>query len=78
MFVRARPRLPPGMTPELTERLQSGFGASYRIERQLGGGGMSYVFVADETALGRKVAVKVLRPDLAAAARKASSSSLRR
>jgi predicted ATPase/tRNA A-37 threonylcarbamoyl transferase component Bud32 len=54
------------MTPELTERLQSGFGASYRIERQLGGGGMSYVFVADETALGRKVAVKVLRPDLAA------------
>ena len=54
------------MTPELTERLQSGFGGSYRIERQLGGGGMSYVFVADETALGRKVAVKVLRPDLAA------------
>jgi predicted ATPase/tRNA A-37 threonylcarbamoyl transferase component Bud32 len=54
------------MTPELTERLQTGFGDSYRIERQLGGGGMSYVFVADETALGRKVAVKVLRPDLAA------------
>ena len=52
--------------PELTERLQTGFGGAYRIERQLGGGGMSYVFVADETALGRKVAVKVLRPDLAA------------
>src|SRR5690349_22495524 len=54
------------MTPEHTERLQTGFGSSYRIERQLGGGGMAYVFVADETALGRKVAVKVLRPDLAA------------
>ena len=36
----------------------------YSIERELGGGGMSRVFVADETALGRRVVMKVLfRPN---------------
>ena len=51
---------------ELRERLQATLGDSYTLERELGGGGMSRVFVADETALGRKVVVKVLPPDLAA------------
>lgn len=32
----------------------------YRIERELGGGGMSRVFLAEEVALGRRVAIKVL------------------
>jgi len=54
------------MTSELTERVKSGLGSSYRIERELGGGGMSYVFVAEETALARRVAIKVLRQDLSA------------
>src|SRR5262245_1387226 len=54
------------MTSELTERLSSILGSSYRIERELGGGGMSHVFVAEESALGRKVAIKVLRPDFSA------------
>lgn len=54
------------MTSELTERLQASLRGSYRIERELGGGGMSYVFVAEEAALGRKVAIKVLRQDLSA------------
>ena len=36
------------------------------MERELGGGGMSRVFLATEAALGRKVVVKVLSPDLAA------------
>ena len=51
---------------ELQERLQTALGTNYRIERELGGGGMSRVFLADETALGRKVVVKVLPPDMAA------------
>jgi tetratricopeptide (TPR) repeat protein/tRNA A-37 threonylcarbamoyl transferase component Bud32 len=51
---------------ELRERLQATLGEAYTLERELGGGGMSRVFVADETALGRKVVVKVLPPDLAA------------
>jgi len=51
---------------DLRERLQTTLGDAYTLERELGGGGMSRVFVADETALGRKVVVKVLPPELAA------------
>ncbi len=36
------------------------------MERELGGGGMSRVFVAGETRLGRRVVIKVLSPDLGA------------
>jgi eukaryotic-like serine/threonine-protein kinase len=54
------------VTPtDVQDRLQRALGAAYTVERELGGGGMSRVFVADESALGRKVVVKVLRPDLA-------------
>jgi serine/threonine protein kinase/tetratricopeptide (TPR) repeat protein len=52
---------------ELKEQLQRTLGDNYTLERELGGGGMSRVFVAEETSLGRKVVVKVLPPDLAAA-----------
>ena len=51
---------------ELRERLQSALGDSYRVERELGGGGMSRVFLAQEVRLGRQVVVKVLPPELAA------------
>jgi eukaryotic-like serine/threonine-protein kinase len=47
---------------ELREQLQRTLGNAYTLERELGGGGMSQVFVAEETALGRKVVVKVLPP----------------
>ena len=50
----------------LQDRLQRALGATYRVERELGGGGMSHVFVAEEVALGRRVVVKVLPPELAA------------
>lgn len=45
---------------DLTTRLQSALGEGYRLERELGGGGMSRVFVAEDVELGRKVVVKVL------------------
>jgi tRNA A-37 threonylcarbamoyl transferase component Bud32/tetratricopeptide (TPR) repeat protein len=48
----------------LREQLQDTLGEGYRLERELGGGGMSHVFVATETALGRRVVVKVLPPEL--------------
>lgn len=54
------------MTKDLRHQLQTSLGSAYTLERELGGGGMSRVFVADETALGRKVVVKVLPPELAA------------
>jgi serine/threonine-protein kinase len=52
--------------PELREQLQDVLGAAYRVQRELGGGGMSRVFVARDTALERDVVVKVLSPELAA------------
>ena len=51
---------------DLLARLQGALGGAYRLERELGGGGMSRVFVAEETALGRKVVLKVLPPELGA------------
>ena len=52
---------------ELREQLQGTLGDSYQLEQELGGGGMSRVFVAHETSLGRKVVVKVLPPEMGAA-----------
>lgn len=49
---------------ELQSRLQTALGKAYRIERELGGGGMSRVYVAEETAFGRRVVVKVLGSEL--------------
>ena len=51
---------------DLRDRLQSTLGDAYTVERELGGGGMSRVFLARETALGRNVVVKVLSGDVAA------------
>ncbi|MGE5729966.1 MAG: protein kinase domain-containing protein [Gemmatimonas sp.] len=50
---------------QLREQLQASLGANYALERELGGGGMSRVYVATEKTLGRTVVVKVLPPDLA-------------
>jgi Tol biopolymer transport system component/tRNA A-37 threonylcarbamoyl transferase component Bud32 len=52
---------------ELRDQLQRALGAAYRIERELGQGGMATVYLADDLKHDRKVAVKVLRPELAAA-----------
>lgn len=48
------------MTISLRDQLQAALGEAYIVDRELGGGGMSRVFVATETALGRQVVVKVL------------------
>jgi tetratricopeptide (TPR) repeat protein len=52
------------MTTDFQVRLQESLAATYAIDRELGGGGMSRVFVATEKALGRKVVIKVLPPEL--------------
>jgi tetratricopeptide (TPR) repeat protein len=52
---------------ELQQRLQSALGDTHRILRELGGGGMSRVFLAEEVRLGRQVVVKVLPPETGAA-----------
>ena len=50
----------------LIEQLTDALGSGYTIERELGGGGMSRVFVAFDDALQRRVAVKVMPEHLAA------------
>jgi hypothetical protein len=48
------------------ERLRASLSDAYDIERELSGAGMSRVFVATDRALGRRVVVKVLPPELTA------------
>jgi len=54
------------MTSPLQQQLQESLGPDFHLQRELGAGGMSRVFLAEERALGRRVVVKVLSPDLAA------------
>ena len=54
-----------GEANELMALLADTLGTRYAFSRELGGGGMSRVFLAQELALSREVVVKVLRPDLA-------------
>jgi serine/threonine-protein kinase len=51
---------------ELLDRLDTALASRYRIERELGQGGMARVFLAHDLKYERAVAVKVLRPELAA------------
>jgi eukaryotic-like serine/threonine-protein kinase len=51
---------------DLKDQLTASLSGAYTIERELGGGGMSRVFLAEESRLRRRVVVKVLSPELAA------------
>jgi serine/threonine-protein kinase len=48
------------------ERLTTALAQSYRLERELGKGGMATVYLGEDLRHQRRVAVKVLRPDLSA------------
>ena len=47
-------------------RLNAALEGRYTIEREIGAGGMATVYLAENVRHHRKVALKVLRPDLAA------------
>ena len=49
-----------------TERLTAALADRYRIERELGQGGMATVYLAEDLKHDRKVAIKILKPELAA------------
>jgi serine/threonine-protein kinase len=55
------------MAADLLSWLQAGLSGRYRIERELGHGGMAVVFLAEDLRHHRRVALKVLRPELARA-----------
>jgi serine/threonine-protein kinase len=52
-------------TLDLFAALQAALGPQYRLERELGRGGMGVVFLATDTTLDRRVAIKVVHPELA-------------
>src|SRR5215210_3814766 len=54
------------MTDDAVARLTEGLAGQYRIERKLGEGGMATVYLAEDLRHARKVAVKVVHPELAA------------
>jgi serine/threonine protein kinase len=52
---------------QTTDRLNSALAGRYQVDRQIGEGGMATVYLARDVRHDRKVALKVLHPDLAAA-----------
>jgi len=54
------------MDTELRAQLEASLGREFTLERELGGGGMSRVFVARDMTLGRRIVVKILPPEMAA------------
>jgi eukaryotic-like serine/threonine-protein kinase len=55
-----------GPVPSVTDRLRAALEGRYGIERELGAGGMATVYLAHDMKHDRKVALKVLKPELAA------------
>ena len=51
---------------DLETRLRQLFDGRYRIDRELLGGGMSRVFLAEDVTLGRRIVLKILPPEIAA------------
>ncbi len=54
------------MVSDLFERLKTALVDRYAIDREIGSGGMATVYLAEDLKHHRQVAIKVLRPDLAA------------
>ncbi len=52
--------------PEVLTKLQQALADRYRLDREIGQGGMAVVFLAEDLRHGRKVAIKVLHPELSA------------
>lgn len=50
---------------DLAERLALSLGSGFKVQRELGGGGMARVFLVRDETLGRDITVKVLPPELA-------------
>jgi eukaryotic-like serine/threonine-protein kinase len=70
IFCSVHPAIHPGSPslpdPSVLERLTSELHDRYRVEEPLGEGGMAIVFAATDVKHNRRVAVKVLRPELSA------------
>ena len=61
---------------DLLEKLKAALADCYAIDREIGSGGMATVYLAEDLKHHRKVAVKVLRPELSASSSGVSPPSL--
>jgi serine/threonine protein kinase len=52
--------------PDTLDRIRAALADRYAIERELGHGGMATVYLARDLKHGRAVALKVLKPEIAA------------
>ena len=52
----------------LLERLREALAPDYEVEREVASGGMGVVFLGHDVALDRRVAIKIIKPELATAA----------
>src|SRR5438093_5533588 len=59
------PEMNAPVQPDRQERLTAALAGHYTLERELGSGGMATVYLAEDLKHRRKVAIKVLRPELA-------------
>jgi len=59
----------------MSRSLTSALADRYTVERELGSGGMATVYLAQDLKHDRRVAIKVLRPELAASLGKGGSSA---
>ena len=66
----------PLSTPEFAA-LRAALAGRYRLERELGAGGMATVYLAQDQKHDRRVAMKLLRPELAADSRTSSNTRSR-
>jgi eukaryotic-like serine/threonine-protein kinase len=66
-MIEASPREAAYSVSDLLPRLQAALAQRYRVERAIGRGGMGTVFLAEDLRHHRRVAIKVLHPDLAGA-----------
>src|SRR5262249_17608435 len=64
VFVSGSPE--PDLVIDLLERLRASLADRYSVQRELGRGGMAIVFLARDLRVDRQVALKVLRPEVAA------------
>ena len=53
-------------SPAIPDRLAAALAGRYRFDRELGAGGMATVYLAEDVKHSRRVAIKVLKPELAA------------
>lgn len=63
-----QPRVASPPSRRIEDQIRSALHGTYRVEHEIGAGGFGTVYLAEDLRHGRKVAIKLLRPEVAASA----------